>query len=370
MQSMFLFSGFGAVNGSLLNLLRAFHARPTHRPLLLTAADAVEQALQHVGPDVATAHLPRGLPLRRWLAGEEPFSPQDLEHSVVEGLLTHLYQLCLLQPDPLAPAPRGADRDAAVGIGHSLGVVSAAMAGLRIRNQVEFSRQAHDFVLFVMLGLLRCHQVAGIQRPDPVAARGYAEQAGPGERPSPMAAVVGIDPDEVRSLLHSFNLSAERPVEVGLVNGPRSLVLTGGVDPLLALWSRHQDRWQRDGVRWTFVRTTAPFHSSVLAPALELVGADRAALGRGMSGHRLAFPIWSMDGSHNLQASADIFDDCMEQVFCRPVDWSSAVRAAVRETDPQQVLDYGPGVAVRVFTKESLRSLGLRPRFAPVTAPR
>jgi malonyl CoA-acyl carrier protein transacylase len=370
-HSMLLFSGFGTFNGTLLRPLREFHDRPTHRPLLNAAVEAVQQALDHAGPEVTREHLPRGVPLREWLAGAAPSSPKDLEHSVVEGLLTHIYQLCLLQPDPLAARPDPADGGPVVSLGHSLGMASAIVAGLRIDNHRDFVRQAYDSILFVTLGLLRCHQVAGTGRADAAAVRRYAELSGTRERPTPMATVTNVDLGDLRAAVTAFNDDTAPglgPVEVGLVNSPRALVLTGGPAPLLEFWSRHRELLQADGAGWSFVRTTAPFHSTVLEPALDLLTADRRQLDRAQPGSELTLPVWSMDGTRNLQQSADLYDDCMEQVFCRPVDWSAAVRAAVVSSDPQLVLDYGPGVAVRLFTRDSLKELGHPLRFSPVTA--
>ena len=365
MSSLLLFSGFGAVNRSLLQHLRGLYARPAHRPLLLAAAEAVERALDHAGPDVVARHLPRGLPLRDWLTGSAVPNPQDLQHSVVEGTLTHVYQMCLVQPDPrTAPAVAPS-----AGIGHSLGVVAATVAGLDVAAR-GFVAQAAESTLFVTLGLLRCHEVAGSPRADPELARRYAtareEAGGAADRPSPMASVNGLDAEELADVVAADGGT----VEVGLVNTARGQVLTGGTDPLLRFWHRHGDLWNRSGVRWSFVRATAPFHSRVLAPALPVITADREALGASIPGSRLRYPVWSMDGTRNLQQSPDVIDDCMEQVFCTPVDWSATVRAAVSGGDPHRVVDYGPGVAVRVFTRESLQSLGLRPQFAAVAVPR
>jgi hypothetical protein len=73
---------------------------------------------------------------------------------------------------------------------------------------------------------------------------------------------------------------------------------------------------------------------------------------------RLAIPAYAIDSGRDLQHSDDLFSDCLAQVLCRPLHWPAAVRAAVSGGAPGQILDYGPGIAVRAFTRDCLERDG------------
>src|SRR5690242_775605 len=112
------------VHGPPLAALRALYARPENARFFAAAAEAVTRSLDHVGADAYVRELPGGIPLTAWLRGDEP-DPGAMEHSIVDGLFAHIYQLCLLQP-----AIGGASRDRpgpVAAIGHSLGLIGAVV---------------------------------------------------------------------------------------------------------------------------------------------------------------------------------------------------------------------------------------------------
>lgn len=362
MRSLLLFSGFGAFNGDLLGLIRDLTHRPTHRPLMETAVEAVDHAVERFGDDATREVLPGGIPLRHWLTTDVRPDAAVLRHSVVEGVLTYLYHLCLLQPDPRGgptgpPAAADRRRHAVAGLGHSLGLLSAVVAGLQIRDLRDYLRHAHGTVLLTALALLHCHAVADSRRPDPDLFRRFAELQDPPQHPSPMAAVTGLGIPRLRDLVDGYNaLGPRRPVGIGLVNGPASAVLSGHVDALLEFWLRHGPAAAAEGAHWTFLRTTLPFHSELLAPAMPRTVNDRDRAGIDLRSESLAVPVYAIDSPRNLQHSPDLFSDCLAQVMCRPMDWPSAVETALRESCPDEIVDHGPGDAVRRFTRDCLSS--------------
>lgn len=325
--------------------------------MLETAADAVERAVLRFGGTSAVERLlPGGLPLRQWLSGRTPLSPAALRFSAVEGLLTHLTHLCLLQPDAgtLGPAARSGP---VIGLGHSLGLISAVMAGLRPDGGQQFLRDAHESLTMTALTLLRCQQAAGDQRADPALVRLYG-QAGGRERPAPMAAVSGLPVDRLRELVADHHRDGGPPVEVGLVNGPDDAVLCGSTDGLLQLWSRQRPGLVDAGANWAFLRSSVPFHNSRLAPVLEHLAADRAWAAASISSERLTTPVYATDKPRNLQTVADLYTDCLSQVVCRPLDWTATLGSVLAEHRPTRVYDFGPGVAVRLLTRRFLEQRG------------
>ena len=77
------------------------------------------------------------------------YSPAALRSSVVEGLLTHLLHLCLLRPGARTPWS-----GPVIGLGHSLGLISAVIAALRPDGgRQQFLRDAQESVAMTALGL-------------------------------------------------------------------------------------------------------------------------------------------------------------------------------------------------------------------------
>ncbi|MEN3608948.1 hypothetical protein AAH979_05300 [Plantactinospora sp. ZYX-F-223] len=361
-SSLLLFSGFGASGPGLVRQLQNLYRRPGDRQLLEVAAEAVDRAVHRFGADGARHLTPDGIPLRGWFRGQAPITPAALRSSVVEGLLTHLMHLCLLRPDA-----RAAWSGPVIGLGHSLGLISAVIATLRPDGgQQQFLRDAHESMAMTTLTLLRCQQAAGDPHGEPGLVRRYAQLSGAKGRPGPMVAVSGLAVDRLRDLLAEHLAEGGRPVELGLVNGPCDAVLCGSTSGLLELWLRHRAAFAGAGAGYAFLRSTVPFHNSRLAPVLDHLNADRAWAGTSITSARLAAPVYATDFPRNLQRAGDLYADCLSQVICRPLDWSATVRSVMAEHRPSRAFDFGPGIAVRMFTRKCLEPQGDVLEYIPV----
>ncbi|NYI04601.1 ACP S-malonyltransferase [Allostreptomyces psammosilenae] len=342
MRHLYLFSGMAGVQGPPLAALRALYARPENARYFTGAAEAVARVLDHVGADAYRRELPGGIPLTAWLRGDTP-DAGAMEHSIVDGLFAHIYQLCLLQP---AVGRAAGERPAPVAaIGHSLGLIGAMAAGLGMTSRREYTAFCHDLIAMTALTLIRCHQSA----PPRTGAA------------TPMAAVLGMPTERVRELV------AGTPVHLALANSDRSHVLAGDPADLAELRTRHARRLAEPGVQWTYLRSTAPFHTPLLEPAVRAALEDRHFMTFPLTGDRLAIPVYVADSPVNLQHRGDLLPEVIAHGVCRPLDWPGTVRAAIDGCRPDQIVDFGPGPSARVFTRETLRGShnGLRYRSIP-----
>ncbi len=343
MRALYLFSGMAGLQGPPLAALRALYARPENARYFTAAAESVASVLDHVGADAYRRELPDGIPLTAWLRGDTP-DAGALTHSIVDGLCAHIYQLCLLQP---AIGGAEGDRSAPVAaIGHSMGLAGAMTAGLRLTSRRQYTAFCHDLIGMTALTLIRCHQLA----PPRTGAA------------TPMATVLGVPAEELRELV------ADSSVHLALANSARSHVLAGDPADLAEFRARHARRLAEPGVRWAYLRSTAPFHTSLLEPAVRSALDDRKHfMTFPLTGDRLAMPVYVADAPINLQHRDDVLADVIAHSVCRPLDWPGTVRAAIEDCRPDQVVDFGPGPAARMFTRENLRGshAGLRYRSIP-----
>jgi malonyl CoA-acyl carrier protein transacylase len=331
-RPIYLFSGLAGMQGPPLAALRALYQRPGNARYFTTAADAIAGVLDHVGEDAYRPALPGGFPLTAWLRGAAP----------------DLYQLCLLPPAAGGGAAARGRLGPVAAIGHSMGLIGAVAAAMRITSRRRYTELCRDLIAMTALTLIRCHQLA----PPP---QGDA---------TPMAAVRGVPAAELRAM------TAGTGVHLALTNSSRSHVLAGDPADLAALRERHAQRLAGPGVRWAYLRATAAFHTPLLAPAVRTALAERHLMTHPLRGEALAVPVYVADGSAggvNLQHRGDLLPDLLGHAVSRPLHWPATVRTAVEDARPDQVVDFGPGPSARLFTRECLRGShdGLRYRSVP-----
>jgi malonyl CoA-acyl carrier protein transacylase len=215
-------------------------------------------------------------------------------------------------------------------------------------------------VLATMI-LLRCHQVPGCERADDALTERYLTESGGTATPGTMASIMAVDLDPLRDAVAASQGAGA--VEIAIVNSRRSYVLAGSPRALVEFWFGHGRRLVEGGARWSFLPTTAPFHSSLLEPAVRLLRADSAFIGYDITGPQLALPVYVAESPHNLQDRPSSFGAFLEQAISRPVDWFATVTEAVDRTRPDHLLDFGPGPAARVFARECLQQIGYGLRY-------
>ena len=195
-RALLHFGGLGDPDSPLTSKLAELSRQPQNGRFFEAAYAGVEAAFDIVGREECARFLPGGLPLRDWLAGSgNGLAPELARGSVVEGVLLHIYQLCVLQPgpgNPLARLMRSGEVRPVGAVGHSLGSYAALFSALPVAGRREYAASAGRSIAQVTVALLRCHQVLpDAAEPDEELLRRHAE-LGPGAgAPGAMAAVVG-----------------------------------------------------------------------------------------------------------------------------------------------------------------------------------
>ncbi len=371
MRALLHFGGLGDPEGPLTSRLGELSRLPQHHRFFTAAYAGVDEAFDIVGREECARFLPGGLPLRDWFArpAGQP-APAAARGSVVEGVLLHIYQLCVLQPgpgNPLARALRSGEVRPVGAVGHSLGSYAALFSALPVAGRREYAAAAGRSIAQVTVALLRCHQVMpAAAAPDAELARRHAA-LGPGAgAPGAMAAVMGPRRPALEEAIGRSGAGPGGRVEIGLVNSPTFHVLTGGTEPLMRLRLAEPELFERPGVRWNYLDATAPFHSAVLAPAMPLIGQDVDRNWLLVDGDALTMPVYGTGTPANLQFSTHVLREVAEQQMCRSFDWPVVIDAAVAELAPDLVIDIGPGAAAAALTRSRLRENGSAARFTSV----
>ncbi|MEV8377114.1 hypothetical protein AB0P21_30515 [Kribbella sp. NPDC056861] len=349
MRTLLLFDGLGGNQAGLLATLRELSTRPENQAYFQTVFTALDEAVEYADADLRAAYLPSGLPLKQWLELSAELSETGWSESVIAGILVHAYQLSRLQPTEC-----GADPSVVASLGHSIGLQAALVAGLRIRRLDQFLAVTSSSLKLVVLSLLRARHLTAGGQPDQAVVDRYLATGSKARTPSPMASVTGLSLADLQQLVAGYNAEAARqPISISLVNTPTAQVLSGSPADLLDLYFAE---FANSPAQWSFLPNTIPFHSDQLIPAVQQVrDQDLDFIGPLPDPDDLAVPVYATDAPRNLQESADLVDEYLEQVFVRPIDWKVAAAHAVSDAKVELVVDCGPGAAARRFTRECLR---------------
>ncbi|KFI63716.1 Fatty acid synthase [Bifidobacterium cuniculi] len=215
-------------------------------------------------------------------------------------------------------------------LGHSQGILAVHMArAVMDAGSAEAAAGAIDTILAIaaLIG------AAGTR-----VARTHGIHARHGEA-TPMLSVKGITPAQVAALIGRVD-DARGPIAVAVTNAADHVVLAGHPQDLAsfavetAKEHRRQAQLRTDKVRGgavfdpvlEYLDVTVPFHSPLMADAVDLVAGWADACG----------------------IDADTARALAAEVLLEPVDWSAQVAALLAEHDPTQlwVLDFGPGTTL------------------------
>ncbi|WP_067499690.1 hypothetical protein [Actinoplanes sp. TFC3] len=344
-RTLVLFDGLGGNNDKLLSALAALYAEPANAAYFHCVFAALDQVRERFAAEATPApvHL---LNLRQWLEKPGTVPADPLCNSIAAGICVVVHQLCRLQP-----ARRLGAGPVVAALGYSIGLQAALVCGLRLRRLDAFLDAVTWSIRLVASSLIRAHHLTAEHSASPA---------------SPMALLSGTSRQDVQEAVEAYNKVRPQALTVGLVNSRSVQVVSGPAPDLLDFHRVHGPELIRTGATWSFLANTIPFHSPALAEAVRQVHADRAFIGGSPTGPDLQLPVYAMDRAGNLQDAGDLMTEFLDQVFLRRVEWETAISHAISDADIERIVDCGPGVSARRFSRECMQPLSRRLRFESV----
>ncbi len=306
-------------------------------------ADAIESGL-----------LERPLLLTRWVRqGDQP-GDTFLMSSVVSQPLIFLTQAARLRAGDLQGfAARSWPHLAAVA-GHSQGMMTALLVSMGLHGEA-FDAEVERICLYFFWQGIRMQQAWNRDGSGRRALQAHYERFDEGY-PSPMAAVRGLDRTALESLVARQNDRPDSgPVVISLINTRDRFVLSGAPADLATLRLALADR----PLKWEFLRTSAPFHSPYMAPALARFREDLRRLDITVDAGRLQAPVLLTSTGENLQERPDLTEALLQAQYLQGVDWQGICRRLVDDYQVTTVVDWGPQRAVSQLTAENLEGMGI-----------
>ncbi|KAK9765807.1 fatty acid synthase alpha subunit Lsd1 [Basidiobolus ranarum] len=315
----------------------------------------------------------KGLDVLRWL--ENPESKPDQAYLIsapvslpLIGLTQLLHYHIMIKvlnqtPDQVRKLISGTT-------GHSQGIISAVAISASASEEELIDNTKKALGLLFWIGT-RAHQIYPPTTLTPTILQdSLSNNEG---NPTPMLSVTGLRKDEVLKHVNSTNshLPEERQIKLTLTNGPRNFVCTGHPQSLYGLNLAlrkikapagldqgrvpHSQRKVKFSSR--FLPITAPFHSSYLKGAAELLAQDVQKYELEFDVKSLTIPVYSTDSGNDLRESDRLTLDLIDQICSLPVQWEAATNASVTH-----ILDFGPGATSGIggLTHRNKEGTGVR----------
>jgi malonyl CoA-acyl carrier protein transacylase len=334
---------FGGQGGNWLGELRAYYQEPALRRLVDECLDAVSEELSPARTGTA---LPQGFPVRKWLreTGSEP-SSAELAHAPISVPMIFITQLAALHQ----LAQHGIPLADLIGLtrcatGQSQGLFTAVLLAHASDGRLD-PQDIRRFTKYVFYMAARSQQV---------------HPGGQGGDSAPMAVIVGLATGVLERLVrqHNARTDPERQVHISLRLSPERTVLSAHSGALARFARRNLAELEDRRAKLVYVRTSCPFHSSLLEPIRPLVEADLARLRFRCRGADLGFPVYSFFDGRNLQDDDEVSVPLYLDVIVRPLDWSTALSAAAADERVTHFLDFGPGIENKHITRAALAATG------------
>ncbi len=252
-----------------------------------------------------------GLPLSR-IMWEGPEDELVQTRNAQPALLTHSVAVTRVMGPRL--------RSASMAAGHSLGEFSAHVAAgtLSFGDALQAVRRRGDLMF----------------------------EAGEA-RPGTMAAILGMEDDEVARLCERVS-TEESVVVTANVNSPGQIVISGDLDAV----ERAMEQAGEAGARRVVpLNVSGAFHSPLMEPAREGL---RSHL-QGISFHRPAFPIISNVTAEPVTEAEEARRLLVDQLTS-PVLWASSVSGMV-EAGVSRFVEIGPGSVLRGLNRRIAREI-------------
>ena len=295
------------------------------------------------------------LELQHWLSSEEPpIDSTTLASSIVSQPLIFLTQAAHIMAARDMGFPQDGWPHITVTAGHSQGLMTAVLLS-SVAGGKDFADEVVRICRYFFWQGLRMQQAfpdgAGNRRLLQAHYDNYDEGY-----PSPMGAIKGLSQESLDQALDALDpAEMSGPIVRSLVNGPDRLVVSA--DPADLVQLRLQ--LAHSPIHWEFLRTSAPFHSPYMAPALDAFRKDLQRLEISFTAADLAIPVLSTADGSNLQDVPDLTDALLQAQFVLPVDWFAVCRVIAADYQAQTVIDWGPQTTVARLVRENLEGLGV-----------
>jgi [acyl-carrier-protein] S-malonyltransferase len=249
------------------------------------------------------------------------------------GLLVHADGETLKRTDVSQPAITLANLSA---------VTYLATQGFQAAGAAGFS--LGEYAALVTAGVISPEDCFRLVTARGKAMQESADRLGSGATAPGMAAVIGLTPEQVASLIAAWRAEGVSGLYAANINSPRQTVVAGTSEALAIAVSRFKDAGAKRVIR---LAVAGPFHSPLIADAAEQF---QPAL-ESVTFRDPVIPCYSNVSGAVLSTGAEAKQRALEQIT-KPVRWLDEERAIAAQNGIEGVLETGPGTVLTSLWKE------------------
>jgi malonyl CoA-acyl carrier protein transacylase len=339
---------FGGLGNPWFREIKGLYRDPGLQDSFLHLFNILDQEKALIG---GTPALPQGLDLREWLVNGKVTPGGDYAYKAAVCIpmvfAAQAFQFRLLA-QKMGSAFLAKHVKAAWG--HSLGILAGAFASVLLRGG-DWDLHFRSFIRYLLHFGIRSDEF--ILRAAPWRESQADEDA------SPMASLVGCDTEAAREIAAAANLGRMETdrIHIGLLNLSRNTVLCGSPSSLSRLRADREASFDGMGIKFSYVRTSCPFHSPLMAGMIPVFEKDIAAFGFAYPGDALGIPVYSGHDGRDLRGDADLGQSVLQEWCVRSIDWRGTSARILREHPHSTILDFGPGSGSRALLADLQREL-------------
>lgn len=345
---------FGGHGAPYFKELHKYYEDPNMKRFFDTVIDAIEKT----APVASKEILPHGLEFRKWLDDPETIPSDD--YLILAGL-----SLGLIQVTQFAHYEslhfKGFDRNTmlkhtAGASGHSQGLIPATFAALQLEGDAYYEGLSLYTQYLTRMGMRAQETFPHVYATDEQKAE--SEELG-AKDPAPMVAVLGSDHDTIKKMINETNatLPDDKKIFIGLYNSPTNRILVSFRDSLIEFHKRNKDKFEEEGIKFIYLRSTCAFHCPLMIPIKEKFAEDVKELDFNYKGSDLKFPVYSFADGKNLQSFENLGMKMCEDLMINQLDWANSMKPVADDSAITHVIDFGPGKVSQRLSIDSLKGL-------------
>lgn len=244
--------------------------------------------------------------------------------------------------------------------GHSQGVLSAVLLALGGEGET-FYEHYYKLLKFIIYTGYRAQEAYPNFTINEDLAKEFEKQGI--QNPSPMAACIGYNREELIKKVESFNqkkaYNDANKIYISLYNTYQSMVLSAEPLSLLEFYKENIEEIKEKNYQMVFLKTTAPFHCDLLKTGWDKLKSDAQKIGFDYKGSDLKIPVFSVHGGSNLQTRDALDEKLFFDMVVNTLYWDNAIKVAIEDPSTKTIIDFGPGLAIARSSAELLEKNGL-----------
>ncbi len=226
--------------------------------------------------------------------------------------------------------------------GHSQGLITATFLSLCLEGE-EYYNSLYDYTRYIFYMGARAQEF--FTDIFPTEEEVNASRKIGSEDPDPMAAILGKDHLEIKSLIDDVNqgLEQEEKIYISLYNTADNRVISSKRSSMILLDEKIKKLENRNRPKYLYIKSSCPFHSPLLKKMKETFENDLKNISFDYKGSDLHIPVYSFSDGRNMQNDHDLGTSLFKEIILNTLYWEKPLASILKNHSIREAIDFGPG---------------------------